>query len=416
MTHFNNFNILLGITGGIAAYKSAELVRLLKKHQANVRVVLTHGGAQFITPLTLQTLSEHPVHQELFDEQAEHAMSHIELARWADLILIAPATADLLAKLATGAANDLLSTLCLATTAPICLAPAMNQQMWQHPATQRNVTQLKHDGIQFIGPDVGEQACGEFGPGRMLEPEAILAALQHTDALTPHAKETLDGQENAEPFANLENLNILITAGPTQEAIDPVRYLSNKSSGKMGYALADAAAQAGANVTLISGPTQLSANPNVHTVQVTSAEEMHQAVLNNIDQQHILISAAAVADYTLDTPASQKMKKDQDQLTLTLSKTPDILKAVSQLEQRPFVVGFAAETEDLIQHATRKLHDKKCDLIIANNVADPHIGFDSDDNAVTLITQGEQIHLAKQSKSKLAKQLLKFISKRYQQS
>lgn len=388
--------ILLGICGGIAAYKTPELVRELRRAGATVRVVMTAGASAFVTTLTLQTLSENPVHQTLLDEQQEAAMSHIELARWADWILIAPATAQCLAKLAQGFADDLLTTLCLATTAPIVIAPAMNQQMWLNQATQLNAAILEQRGVQILGPGIGEQACGEVGPGRMLEPLEIVEAL---DSLMgpPH----------------LRDINVLITAGPTQEAIDPVRFISNHSSGKMGYALASAAARAGANVTLISGPTTLNYPAGVNRIDVKSASEMHEAVHQNIEAQAIFISAAAVTDYRPTEISEQKLKTVGDTLAMNCTKNPDILASVSAMPSKPFVVGFAAETENILENARKKLEKKNCDLIIANIVSGNDNAMGSDTNEVTVLSKKQTWKFEKQSKQILAVQLLNLIAQHY---
>jgi len=388
--------IVLGITGGIAAYKSAELVRRLREQGADVRVVMTQAATRFITPLTLQALSAHPVYVDLFDAQSEAAMGHIELARWAELLLIAPASANCLGKLAHGLADDLLSTLLLATKAKVALAPAMNQAMWSHPATQTNLALLQSRGVQVFGPAVGSQACGEIGAGRMLEATEIAAL-----AASCFARQVLAG------------LRVLITAGPTQESIDPVRYISNHSSGKMGFALASAAAEAGAQVTLIAGPVHLPTPARVKRVDVKSAREMLKACEAAMPCD-VLIAAAAVADYHPQTVAEQKLKKNPQNpngLRLQLICNPDILATLAQRKDRPFCVGFAAETEHLLEHATSKLRGKNLDLIVANDVKRSDIGFNSDDNAVTLIDrQGQQTRLDKARKSEIARQLMGLIA------
>lgn len=394
MHRLTNRNILLGITGGIAAYKSAELTRALVGAGANVRIVLTAAGAEFITPLTLQALSGNPVHQSLLDPEAEQGMGHIELARWADLILVAPASADFMARLSHGMANDLLTTLCLATDAPICVAPAMNQAMWRDPRTQENAQRLAHQGVQLWGPGSGEQACGDVGPGRMLEP-AELAELA------------------AEVFATskLQGVRICITAGPTREALDPVRYISNHSSGKMGYALAAAAAKAGAEVVLISGPVSLQTPAGVKRVDVESAEQMLTAALDLAPACDIFIGAAAVADYRPVAVADQKIKKGQEELMeLRLVKNPDIIASVSSLPKRPFTVGFAAETENVLAYARSKLERKNLDLVIANDVSQSGIGFNADENEVTLVSAAGVIALPRSSKHSLAQQLIEQIA------
>ena len=390
-----NKNILLGVTGGIAAYKSAEIVRGLKKARSSVRVVMTQSAEEFITPLTLQALSGNPVSTDLLDVEAEAAMGHIELARWADAILIAPATANTLAKLSSGRADDLLSSITLAFDGPIGLAPAMNQAMWKDERTQSNIQNLEHKNFSLYGPGSGEQACGDVGLGRMLEPSEII-----------------------ELFASLfeagtmSNKSILITAGPTQEPIDPVRYLTNRSSGKMGYALAEAAVEAGAQVTLVSGPVNIEPPARCNLVSVKTAEEMHEAVMHHIKKKDIYIGTAAVADYSPTKVEGSKIKKDRSNspLVLEMKENKDILKEVSELEDKPYMVGFAAETDDLLENARKKLETKKLDLIIANDVSDKSIGFDSNENEVTLITSSEELLLDRDSKKKIAKKILEFIS------
>jgi phosphopantothenoylcysteine decarboxylase / phosphopantothenate---cysteine ligase len=387
--------ILLGVTGGIAAYKSAVLLRLLRNSGADVRVVMTSGATEFVTPLTFQALSGKPVHTELLDLEAESAMGHIELARWADLILIAPASANFLARYANGFADDLLSTLCLATDAPVILAPAMNQQMWSNAATQENLEKLKTRGVSIVGPAEGEQACGEHGPGRMLEAEeiALLAAKSfETNILT--------------------GSRVLVTAGPTREAIDPVRYITNRSSGKMGYAVAMAAQEAGADVSLVSGPVNLPEPERVKLINVNSAAEMHSAVMQKISDTDIFISAAAVADYCLENIAQQKIKKSDDSFELKLKKNPDILSEVSALQNAPFSVGFAAETENLEANAQSKLHSKKLDMIAANQVGDGK-GFDTETNALTVFWKTGQKQLQQAPKTRLARNLINLIADQY---
>ncbi len=390
-----NKRILLGISGGIAAYKSAELVRLLRKQGADVRVVMTQAATGFISPLTFQALSGNPVHTALLDVDAENAMGHINLARWADILLIAPATADLLAKLSHGLAGDLLSTLYLAATCPVYVAPAMNQAMWNKPVTQENVRRLKAQGVRFIGPEAGDQACGENGFGRMSEPGHICRHLSGTP--TP---------------LTLQGLKVLISAGPTREPIDPVRYITNRSSGKMGYALAAAAANAGAEVTLISGPVNLALPDNVKAIQVETAMQMYEAVLPAAVNHDIYIGAAAVADYS-PMPMPEKIKKQDGQSQLLLHKTQDILAAVSALGQRPFTVGFAAETENLEQYALAKLKQKNLDMIAANWVGRDAGGFDSDQNALQVFWPTGHKTLAMADKTLLAEQLLSLIAERF---
>ena len=402
MQRLQRKRIVLGVGGGIAAYKSAELIRRLRDQGAEVRVVMTRAAREFITPLTLQALSGHPVFNDLLDPAAEAAMGHIELARWADLILVAPATADLMARLAQGLADDLLTTLVLASDAPLALAPAMNQAMWRDPATQANAERLAGRGMRLFGPGAGSQACGDSGPGRMLEADEL-------------------AQRAADCFERglLTGRRVLITAGPTREAIDPVRYVSNHSSGKMGFALAEAAAEAGAAVTLVSGPVHLPTPQRVARIDVVSARDM-LAACEGAMPCDILIAAAAVADYRPEAVASQKMKKDpgsDDGLTLRLVRNPDILATLAARTDRPFSVGFAAETEHLLDYAARKLKSKNLDLIVANDVANPQIGFNSEDNAVSVIDRALQATRFEQaSKGQIARQLIAFIAARYHQS
>ncbi len=395
--------ILLGVTGGIAAYKSAELVRLLRKQGAEVQVVMTKSAMQFISPLTFQALSGNPVHTELLDADVENAMGHISLARWADVLLIAPATANTLAKLAHGLADDLLSTLYLAATCPVYVAPAMNQAMWNKVVTQENRQTLLRHGVKFIGPEQGDQACGETGYGRMSEPTAICAQLlanDKPDLLT--ISQYLKGHK------------ILISAGPTREPLDPVRYLTNRSSGKMGYALATAALKAGAEVTLISGPVALSAPAGVELIKVTTAEEMYQAVMSKVATQNIYIGAAAVADYSPVLSQPEKIKKQADQLTIVLQKNKDILAAVAADTSRPFTVGFAAETHDLENYARNKLSRKNLDMIAANWVGQEQGGFDSEQNALHVFWANGDKSFPMTDKTQLAKQLMALIAERIQ--
>lgn len=388
--------IILGITGGIAAYKSAELVRLLRQQQAEVKVVMTAGAKEFITPLTLQALSGQAVHQDLLDPKAEAAMGHIQLARWADLILVAPASANFVAKLNAGQGNDLLNTLCLASAAKIVLAPAMNQQMWANAATQNNISSLQTRGITVLGPAQGEQACGDVGPGRMLEPAQIICALENL----------FQGQA-------LSGKKVVITAGPTREAIDPIRYISNHSSGKMGFAIAQAAAEAGAITTIIVGPVHLNTPERVARIDVISAKEMYQAALEVGQDADIFIATAAVADYRPQTCASEKVKKTTDILTLTLEKNPDIIAAIAKLDPKPFTVGFAAETQNLIAYARSKIEQKNLDMIAANDVSNKDIGFNSEENALTVIWPEGHQELKQASKSQIAQQLLALIIQQY---
>ncbi len=391
--------ILLGISGGIAAYKSADLVRRLTERGADVRVILTSAAQEFITPLTLQAVSGNPVSHSLLDPAAEAAMGHIELAKWADLILIAPASADVIARLAHGLANDLLTTCVLASSAPVAVAPAMNQQMYKNIATQKNLATLKEHSFHIFGPGVGAQACGDTGAGRMLEPLELVALTEQLFS----------------PVKNLQGLRITITAGPTREAIDPVRYISNHSSGKMGFALAQAAAAMGAEVTLISGPVQLATPAGVTRIDVQSAEQMHQAALSAAVQSEIFIGCAAVADYRVAEIAADKLKKGAEaEMQLTLVKNPDIIAAVAALpQQRPFTVGFAAETRNVLEYARQKLLNKRLDMICANDVSASDRGFNSDDNALSVIWRGGELDLPKAPKQQLATQLITLISEHY---
>ena len=396
--------ILLGISGGIAAYKCPELVRRLKEQGAEVRVVLTPSAKAFVSPLSLQAVCGNPVHEDLLDPAAEAAMGHIELARWADLVIIAPASANLSARLAAGMGNDLLSTIVLATTKPVALAPAMNQAMWQNSATQANTTTLLQRGFLQWGPDSGDQACGENGPGRMLDPDDIVAKTVEffqSNAQASHSdiKQTLTGRR------------CLITAGPTREALDPVRYISNHSSGKMGFAVAAAAAAAGAEVTLVAGPVQLDTPPGVTRLNVQSAEDMLEKVQQYEGAVDIFIGTAAVADYRAADINAQKIKKSADEMTIKLVKNPDILAHVAKWQQKPFCVGFAAETQNIIDYAKDKFTRKGLDMIAANDVSGSEIGFNSDDNALTVIWPAGQQEFAKASKVDIARQLVSLIAK-----
>ena len=399
MLQLNNKQILLGVTGGIAAYKAAELIRRLKDAGADVRVVMTQAAQAFITPLTLQALSGNPVHTALLDPEAEAGMGHIELARWADFVLIAPATADIIARLAQGRADDLLTTLCRATDAPLAVAPAMNQGMWKDAATQANIKHLKQLGVLVFGPGEGSQACGDVGFGRMLEPDE-LAGL------------------TAEQFKSgvLDGASVVITAGPTREAIDPVRYISNHSSGKMGFALAEAAAEAGARVTLVAGPVALATPEHVNRVDVESAEQMYAVAMESLADCDLFIASAAVADYRPLQPAEQKIKKNEESLCIELVRNPDIVSSVAGHELRPFTVGFAAETESLLEHGRKKLVNKQLDLVIANDVSDKNIGFNSEENQVTLIWPDQDVPLPVMSKRQLARTLVVEIAGRYESS
>ncbi len=395
-----NKNVLLGIGGGIAAYKSADLVRRLKERGFDVRVVMSQSAMEFITPLTLQALSGHPVASSLLDPAAEAAMGHIELARWADLVIIAPATANLLARINAGMADELITTTCLATEAPIALCPAMNQQMYRNVATQANLTSLTSRGFTLWGPASGSQACGEVGPGRMLEPLEIAEL----------ATQFLARNDCAE-FKPLAGQSVLITAGPTREAIDPVRYISNHSSGKMGFALAKAASDMGAAVTLVSGPVNLSTPEGVTRIDVESAQNMLDAVMNHIDNKDIFIGCAAVADYRISEIASCKIKKSAEEMQLALVRNPDILATVASLPNRPFMVGFAAETHDVEAYARDKLKRKNLNMIAANDVSIAGIGFNADANALRVFwPQGSQ-DLPATDKLTLARQLLSLIVK-----
>ncbi|CAM3817378.1 Coenzyme A biosynthesis bifunctional protein CoaBC [Vibrio aerogenes CECT 7868] len=389
-------NILLGMSGGIAAYKCAELTRRLIEHGAQVRVVMTEAAQEFITPLTMQAVSGKPVATSLFDPAAEASMGHIELAKWADLVLLAPATADLIARVTAGMGNDLLSTLVLATDSPVALAPAMNQQMYKNVATQENLAVLETRGYTIWGPAAGEQACGDTGPGRMLEPMELVAKCGD---FFSHGK--------------LTGKRVLITAGPTREAIDPVRYLTNHSSGKMGFALAAAAAHSGADVTLVAGPVNQTTPSGVTRINVDSAEQMYQAVINSASSHDIFIGCAAVADYRPEHVAAQKIKKttENDALTIRMVKNPDIIASVASLsENRPFTVGFAAETQDVATYARNKLADKNLDMICANDVSLSNQGFNSDQNALHVFWPSGEKLLPRTSKSQLAHELISLIS------
>lgn len=388
-------HILLGVSGGIAAYKAAELVRLLRKQGCEVQVVMTESAMQFISPLTFQALSGNPVHTELLNADAENAMSHITLARWADVLLIAPATANTLAKCSHGLADDLLSTLYLAAQCPVYVAPAMNQAMWHKAVTQENIAKLKAHGVTVIDPEAGEQACGESGLGRMAEPASICAQL-----LTPPVAQCLQG------------VRVLISAGPTREPLDPVRYITNRSSGKMGYALAKAAVQAGATVMLVSGPVSLAIPDSVDVLRVETAADMYNAVMENTKNYDIYIGAAAVADYS-PTMQAQKIKKHAPQSTIILQKTKDILASVARLDAPPFTLGFAAETHDLEAYAQKKLHEKNLDMIAANWVGREQGGFDSEQNALQVFWKTGQKTLAMMDKKQLAEQLILLCAERF---
>lgn len=389
-----NKRVLLGVSAGIAAYKAPDLVRKLTELGAEVEVILTKNADQFVAPLALQAVSGRSVHNYAMTAESESGMGHIDLARWADIVLIAPATANVIARLCQGNADELLTTVCVATEAPIAVAPAMNQQMWQNAATRSNMELLSDRNILILGPDSGEQACGEVGPGRMLQPQDI-------------------AQRVANHFAtgSLTGKRLMITAGPTWEAIDPVRGITNHSSGLMGYALAQAACEAGAEVTLVSGPTNLTPPDRVTTVNVVSALDMHEAVFNEIDSQDVFIGVAAVADYRPVSSAEQKIKKNADEMQITMVKNPDILADVASHSKRPFCVGFAAETNDVVNYARGKLERKNLDLIAANHVGGAETGFGTPDNAITLISSDSVAELPKQNKYALARNLIAEIAK-----
>ena len=394
--------ILLGVTGGIAAYKTPELVRRLRDRGADVQVVLTRSAAQFVTGTTLQAVSGHPVRTNLWDEEAEAAMGHIELARWADQVLIAPATAEFMARLAAGAAPDLLTTLCLATEAPLSIAPAMNHIMWANAAVQANRELLESRGVRILGPNEGDQACGETGLGRMVEPDDIAAAL-----MTGTSPVVVTGAS-----LPLQGKTVMVTAGPTREAIDPVRFISNRSSGKMGYAMAHAAAEAGAKVILLSGPVHLPAPQGVERIMIESAEELFAATHAHIDNVDIFIAVAAVSDYRPRTAKSSKIKKTRAEMTVDLVKSPDILVSVAKLARGPFTVGFAAETDRIREYALAKLAAKQLDMIVANEVG-AGIGFEQDENAAHVFWRnGDQV-FPLVHKSALAQELIGLIAERY---
>jgi len=390
MLSLTNKRILLGITGGIAAYKCAELTRLLIKAGAEVRVAMTKAATEFITPLTMQALSGQRVHLDLLDIDAEAAMGHIELARWADLVLIAPATADFIARISHGQANDILSTVVLATSAKIAVAPAMNQAMWADDSTTTNLNTLVDRGYHIFGPAEGEQACGDVGPGRMLEPAQLL-------------------ELSSSLFESglLAGKNIVITGGPTREAIDPVRFISNHSSGKMAYALAAEAASAGAKVTLISGPVNLATPDSVHRIDVVSAAQMLDATLEQMSDCDVFIGVAAVADYRPAEVEVQKIKKSDEQMQLTLIKNPDIIGEVAKLDRKPFVVGFAAETNDIVSNGKDKLTRKNLDMLFANNATET---FNSDSISVTALTKTSESELSAGNKNVVARNMLQLIA------
>jgi len=390
-----NRHILLGVTGGIAAYKAAELARLLVKAGAEVQVVMTSSAMEFIGAMTFQAITGRETRSDLFDTAHEAAMGHIELARWADLVVVAPATANFIALMSQGRAGDLLSTLCLATTAPVAIAPAMNQQMWADPATQSNITALQEHGRLVWGPAAGEQACGDIGPGRMLEPAEIVDA----------AREMFSS-------GDLAGISALVTAGPTHEAIDPVRFIGNRSSGKMGFAVAQALEEQGAEVILVAGPSSLPTPPGVSRVDVESALEMHAAVMKRIGNCDLFVATAAVADYRPETVADSKIKKTAESLDIHLVKNPDILADVASLENGPYTVGFAAETADLARYADEKRRKKGIDMIAANEVGGTHGGFNHDENALLVLWEGGQQELPMTGKLRLARQLVELITRK----
>jgi phosphopantothenoylcysteine decarboxylase/phosphopantothenate--cysteine ligase len=394
MLNFSNKNILLCVTGGIAAYKSAEIIRLFKKDGADVRVIMTESAKEFITPLTLQAVSGNEIHDSLLDLKAESAMGHIELAKWADIILIAPCTAESMAKIVHGRADDLMGAVILASKASIYIAPAMNTTMWLDKGTQANYEALLSRGINFIGPDEGEQACGDIGPGRLVEPEKIINLIKSNLTKGP-----------------LSGKTITITAGPTREQIDPVRYISNNSSGKMGYAIAEAAVQGGAIVNLVSGPVALAADKSINLFKINSANEMLEAVCTCMKSSDIFISCAAVADYKPSNYSETKIKKENsDNLEINLEKNHDILSEIAEQFSSAYIVGFAAETSDVNSNAKKKLDSKNLNMIISNDVSDKSIGFDSDENEVHVITTNKTIFIKKDKKIRIAREILNIIS------
>lgn len=391
-------NIVLGITGGIAAYKAPDLVRRLRERGAEVQIVMTSSAAEFVTETALQAVSGRPLRSNLWDKDAEAAMSHIELARWADVVLVAPATAEVMARIVSGAAPDLLTTICLATEAPIALAPAMNHVMWSNPATQANREVLEERGIHILGPDVGSQACGETGAGRMLDPDTIAA--------------TVFALSRGKGDGRLEGKKVVVTAGPTREPIDPVRYITNRSSGKMGYAIARAAAAEGAEVIVISGPVGIAEPAGVELVNVETAQQMHDATHDVIGDADIFIAAAAVADYRPATSLEKKIKKDNAEMSIDLVRCPDVLASVAALNPAPFTVGFAAETDNVLEYARGKLEKKKLDLIVANRVG-RDCGFDRDENAATALWSGGDQVFPETSKTQLARELIELVAERF---
>ncbi len=396
MSSLSNKRIILGVTGGIAAYKSAEIIRRLQDQGAEVRVVMTPAASEFIRPLTMQALSGYPVHTNLLDSEAEAGMGHIELARWADLLLIAPASADFIANMVHGRADSLLSAVHLATPAKVAVAPAMNQAMWSHPASLANIAVLRARGVTLIGPEDGLQACGDIGPGRMEQPDSVVSSVSRLFNT-----------------GSLAGKKVVITAGPTREALDPVRYISNHSSGKMGYALAAAALEAGAEVFLISGPVTLDAPPRCHLIPVISAQDMLRASLNLALDADIFIAAAAVADYRASAVSAQKIKTQGSSMTIDLEKNPDIVSAVATANEALFVLGFAAETEKVEAYARDKLERKKLSAIIANDVSRADIGFSSDDNEISWIDRTSSIAFSKRSKAQLARDIIEHMAQSY---
>jgi len=393
-------HILLGISGGIAAYKTPELVRRLRERGADVQIIMTTAAEEFVTETALQAVSGRPIRSNLWDKEAEAAMSHIELARWADIVLIAPATAEIMARLASGAASDLLTTVCLATEAPLSIAPAMNHVMWANPAVQNNRATLEERGVRILGPDHGSQACGETGEGRMLDPDDI-AAIVCGPQLVTDGKLLLAGK------------TVLITAGPTRESIDPVRFITNRSSGKMGYAIAAAAAEQGAHVVLISGPTSIPIPRSVAVHNVQTTQEMYDATYEHVSDADIFIATAAVSDYRPAVAHKQKVKKNQESISIEMTLTPDILASVAALDPAPFTVGFAAETENLREYALGKLERKKLDMIVANLVGEGR-GFDSDKNSVDVYWRGGERSFETAEKSELARDVVKLVAERFE--
>mgnify|MGYP003969745867 FL=1 len=396
MSHLTNKNIVLGVSGSIAAYKAPDIVRRLQDLGAEVRVILTQGGAQFITELSLQATSKNKVHDNLWDKEAELSMGHIELAKWADALLIAPASANTISNIAAGKACDLLSSVILASDCPILIAPAMNQQMYASISVQANLATLVQRDIQIINPEHGVQACGDIGEGRLPEPDKIAKQVGLMFQST-----------------KLSGKKVLITLGATIEAIDPVRYLSNHSSGKMGSALAEACIEAGAQVTLVAGNVSVELNQKAEIISATTAEKMHQSVMKNINGQDIFIACAAVSDYSIKNPENHKIKKSNQTLTIELTPTKDILKEVCKLDKKPICIGFAAETQSLLENAQNKLNNKGCDAIILNDVSNADLGFKSDENAVVFIDQKSNVKLAKNSKQKLGRKIIEIISEKF---